>query len=263
MRHGFTYSSIVCALAMCGVAGCVVAPVQLAEIKAPRAIPSGADASPIEFRRIVTKLPLGEEIGQFQYGWGCFPGATITWRGGRLNITDEELTETFRKELESNNYPVVGDPYALFGDPSAWKAEVLVAGVVDKVDVRVCYPFSGSPNVNIGNTSTLKGGAFMRVAWQIYSRTARKVVYATTTEGAYKTEETISGGLPIVLRNAFAANVRNLLADPGFHSLVLKNTIPEPELRPKMRPDSTHLTPNPRLHTDAQPAALRLLVSRR
>lgn len=212
---------------------CSISPVQVAEAKTPRPIPRGADANPIEFRKIVTKLRLGEEIGQVQYGWGCFPGAVLGWRGGQINITDEEFTDTFRKELESNNYPVVGDPYALFGDPAAWKAEILVAGLVNKIDLKVCFPFSGSPNVNIGNTSTLKGGAFIRVEWQIYSRSARKVVYKTTTEGSFRTDEAIQGGLPIVLRNAFAANVRNLLADPGFHSLILKKPLLSSELHHK------------------------------
>ncbi len=206
------------------IAGCAVKPVQVAESNTPLALAADAEASPIEFRKIVTKIPLGEQIAQFQYGWWCAPGSTVTWRGGRLNITDEELTETFRKELEANNYPVVGDPYALFGDPSAWKAEILVAGLVNKVDIKVCFPFSGSPNIDIGNTSTLKGGVYMRVAWQIYSRSAGKVAYEVTTEGSFSSQEAIAGGLPMFMRNAFAINVRNLIADSGFHDLVLKSS---------------------------------------
>jgi hypothetical protein len=197
--------------------------VQKAEIKVPLEVQVGTDAKSIEFRKIVTKIPLGEQIGRIQHGWGCFPGASINWRGGRLNITDEELTDTFRKELERRNYRVVGDPYALFGEPSAWKAEILVAGLITKIEVNTCFPYSGSPTLHIGNTSAVKGGAFMRVAWQVYSRLDGKVVYETTTEGSYHTEEVISGGFPVVLRNAFASNVRNLLADPGFHGLVLRN----------------------------------------
>ena len=141
-----------------------------------------------------------------------------------MNITDEELIDAFRRELENNNYRVAGDPYALFGDPEAAQVDILVGGVIGAVDIKACFPFSGSPNVNIGNTSTLKGGAFMRIAWQIYSRAEGKVVYETTTEGSYTTEEAISGGLPVLLRNAFAANVRNLLADPGFYALARKST---------------------------------------
>lgn len=224
MKRPLLNLSITLLSAAIALGGCAVKKVQTAESSTPRAIPVGTEANPIEFRKIVTKIPLGEQIGQFQYGWLCAPGAAVNWRGGRLNITDEELTETFRKELEENNYPVVGDPYALFGDPSAWKAEILVAGLINKIDVKVCFPFSGSPNINIGNTSTLKGGVYMRVSWQLYGRTAEKVVYEITTEGSFTTESTIPGGLPVFLRNAFAANVRNLLADKGFHDLVLKHT---------------------------------------
>ncbi len=212
----------------CILCGCAVAPVQIAENKTPQAIPLGVSTKPVQFWKFVTKLPLGEQIGQFQYGWGCMPGSTIDWRGGRLNITNEELMETFKKELESNNYSVSGDPYALFDDPTSLKADILVAGQANKVDIKVCFPYSGSPNIDIGNTGTFKGGVFMRVTWQLYSKLAEKVIYEATTEGSYKTDETISGGLPVALRNAFAANVRNLLADPVFHSKVLKNADSEP-----------------------------------
>lgn len=208
------------ALSVFALWGCAIKPVPVVENKTPRPLVAGTDAKPIQFHGIVTKLPLGEEIGQYQYGFGCFPGSKIGWRGGKLNVTDEELIETFRKELTSQHYLVVGDPYALFGDPSSWKAEILVAGLVNKVDIRVCVPYSGSPNVNIGNTSLVKGGVFMQVGWQIFSRAAGKVVYEATTQGSYNTEETVSGGIPVFLLNAFAANVRNLLADPGFHALV-------------------------------------------
>ena len=211
--------------------------VQKAEIKLPLEIPVGTDAKLIEFRKIVIKIPLGEQIGRIQYGFGCFPGATLNWRGGRLNITDEELTDTFRKELESLNYRVVGDPYALFGDPAAWKAEILVAGLVTKVEVNTCFPYSGSPTLHVGNTSALKGGAFMRVAWQVYSRLDGKVVFETTTEGSYHTDEVISGGFPVVLRNAFASCVRNLLANAGFHSLVLRNEHDDAGQRPNRTSD--------------------------
>ena len=242
---------IVCVLATCALAGCAnapLAPIQIAESKNPRVIPPGAEARPIQFRRILAKLPLGEPIGQFHYGWVCSPGATIPWRGGRLNITEEELTETFRIELESNNYPVVGDPYALFGDPSSSKAEILVAGLVEKVDLRICFPFSGSPNVNVGNTNTSKGEAFMRIAWQFYSPEFAKVIYETTTEGYFKTEETISGGVPVFLKNIFAANVKNLLADPGFFTLVLKNKPPNAGLlRKRTTTIDSGMTPNPSL----------------
>lgn len=73
----------------------------------------------------------------------------------------------------------------------------------------------------------------MRVTWQIFSRAEGKVVHEITTEGSYQSEEVISGGFPIFLRNAFAANVINLLADRGFHDLVLKHGDQQAEQSPK------------------------------
>lgn len=198
--------------------GCATDPVQKAEVKTARAIPSGADAKPIQFRRIVVKMRRGDPIGKSQLGPFCVPLETLEWRGGRVNITDDEFTETFREELQNANYPVVGDPNALFDDPSTWKAELLVAGLINKIEANACFPLVGLG----GNFRDVKGGAFIRVNWQIFGQLERKVVYETTTEGSYETTETKSGGLSMLLTRAFAVAVQNLLADSGFHNLVLR-----------------------------------------
>lgn len=236
--------SIAYVLAGILLSGCqtTLGPVKTAEVRTPITVAKGADARLIQFHRMAAKIPLGDEMGQFLYGWGCMPGSVMSWRGGKLNITDEELIEAFRKELEAHNYPVVGNPYALFGDPSAGKAEIFVAGLFEKVDLRVCFPFSGSPNANIGSTNTSKGEAFMRVTWQVYSSLAEKVVYEVTTEGSYKTTESIAGGLPAFLRNTFSANVRNLLADPGFNNLVLRSKSPDSALIPRLPVDDVRFS---------------------
>lgn len=208
------------ALCICTLAGCGVTPVQKAEVRPPIAIAKGQPATPLAFTKIVTKIPLGDQVGTIQHGWACLPGSSVAWRGGRLNITDEELTDTFRRELESRNYPIVGDPYALFGDPNLSTAEIFIAGQVTKLEMKVCFPFSGSPTLDFGNTSTVRGGTYMGVTWQVFSRKEGKVVREINTEGSYQTEKALSGGFPMILRNAFAANVRNLLADPAFHGLV-------------------------------------------
>jgi len=210
------------------VSGCEVTPVKQVETRAAIPLQAGVGTRPIAFQKIVTKLPLGEKIGTRQYGLACMPGAPVEWRGGRLNVTDEELADTFRKELKALHYTVVGDPYALFGDPDVAKTELVVAGLITAAEINACFPFSGSPNVDIGNTNRLKGGAFMRVTWQVFGTVEGKVVYETTTEGAFQTAEVIGGGFPIILRNAFAENVKNLLADKGFHALVQKANAPKP-----------------------------------
>lgn len=196
------------------LAGCAT-PIQQAEVKAAKEVAMGTDAKPIQFKKVVVKLRRGEEIGQAQVGLLCLPTSKIEWRGGRVNVSDEEFTDVFREELEKYNYPLVGDPNALFEDPSAWKAELLVAGLVRNIQLNACYPMAG-----FGNYRDSKGAAFIRVQWQIYGQLERKVIYEVTTEGSYEAKDSGSMGIEKSMTNAFGVAVQNLLADPGFHKLV-------------------------------------------
>lgn len=177
---------------------CSGAPVQKAEQKVAREVQRGADAKPIQFKKVVVKLRRGEVIGESQVGLLCLPGPKVEWRGGRVNIGDEEFTEVFREELEKYNYPVVGDPNALFDDPSSWKAELLVAGLINKLQINACYPMAG-----FGNYRDSKGAAYVKVQWQIYGQLERKVVYETTTEGSYEADSSGSMGIEKAMTNAF------------------------------------------------------------
>ena len=141
-------------------------------------VPDGKSARPVQFKRIVIKMKRGADIGSVQAGIFCAPRRDLIYRGGRRTIGGDELTETFQEELRGANYTVVGDPDALFEDPSAWKAEYLIAGLVKDMRANVCYPLAGWGDLVNG-----RGEASMEVEWHIYSRLDRKVVYKTKTSG--------------------------------------------------------------------------------
>jgi len=204
----------ICALL---IAGCAT-PVQQAVIKEAREIPTGADAKPIQFRKVVVKLRRGEPVGELLAGLACIKqpfSGDLTWRGGRLQINDEEFTEAFREELQKANYPTVGDPNALFEDPSAWKAEILIAGLITKIQINACFPYGG-----FGNWRDSKGDAFVKVTWQIFGSLERKVVYEVTTEGSFSQKETSPQGVDRALVGAFSVATQNLLADKKFFDLI-------------------------------------------
>lgn len=199
------------------LSSCAVQPVQVVDAKQAREVPQGADAKPIQFRKVVIRLRRGEEIGQTEVGMFCLPSEKLEWRGGRVNVGDDEFTELFREELQKYNYPVVGDPNALFDDPSSWKAELLVAGLINKIQLNACFPLAG-----FGDFRSSKGAAFIRVNWQIYGQLERKVVHEVTTEGSYTAKESSKLGIEKALSNAFAIAVQNLLADAAFYKLVTR-----------------------------------------
>ena len=174
-------------------------------------------AKPIQFTKIVVKLKRGEHVGAMQGGLMCISQGDINWKGGRVTVDTDDFTDTFKEELEKYDFKTVGDTNALFDDPSSWKSEILVAGLVKELKANICYPYAG-----FGNYSSSKGEAFIKVDWQIYSKLDRSVVLSVTTEGSSKKTEAISGGDNIAVLNAFSQATRNLLANEKFREIVSK-----------------------------------------
>jgi serine protease Do len=225
----------VCALCFVSllIGGCSIYMKDVAQVERKTVVPfaAGEAVRPLQFTKIVVKLPRGRRIGTMQVGVFCIDSGPLTWRGGKLTLSGDEFTEAFREELEKANCPVVGDTDALFEDPSTWKAEFLLAGLVKEMKANVCYPLAG-----LGDYNNAKGSAYMKVDWQIYSRLERRVVYEASTEGVGTVQTETPGGDTMAFVDAFALATQNLLADEGFRKLIVRPTakdvaVPPEEIR--------------------------------
>jgi S1-C subfamily serine protease len=204
------------------VSGCASsAVIKQTESKQAIDVPVNTESRPIQFKKIVVKLDRGEDIGSIQSGLLCVPQADLIWRGGKIDVSNDDFTEVFREELTKANYEVIGSTDELFEDPSDWKAEYLIAGLVNEMQANICFPWGG-----FGNWTSGKGEAYMKVNWQIYSRLNRKVVYETTTEGSSKVDDSSATGPADVFLNAFSIATKNLLSDKGFHDLIVNTNQP-------------------------------------
>ncbi len=207
-----------------GFGGCTIPAVKQAPVLKPINLQPDEKAKPILFKKIVVRIPRGKCIGKLYGGVFCIPAGDITWRSGQGVLPEHEYSEVFREEFEKANYEVVGDPDALFDDPSTWKAELLIGGIIKDIQANVCFTLSG-----FGDFSTAKGDVFISVDWQIYHRLVRKVVYETSTEGSHCLVETTPTGADDLFVEAFAEATRNLLADNKLHDLVSKQTTIPPK----------------------------------
>ncbi|MGE0117787.1 MAG: S1C family serine protease [Dongiaceae bacterium] len=178
------------------------------------------DARPIQFRKIVVRIKRGTEIGTACPSDGTYAWKTLYYRGGSLPVDERDFTRAFQDELEAANYRVVGDPDALFEDPSDWQAEYLVAGAIKSLQTRLCAPMAEWGNMAVN------GAAHMEVEWQVYSRLDRRVVYNLATQGSSEVHPARDGGEVDVFIEAFAHATRNLLADRGFHELIAGAGLP-------------------------------------
>jgi S1-C subfamily serine protease len=199
------------------LAGCASTPIKQVEAQQTIDILLNQDVRPVQFKKVVIKLPRGAKIGATQAGVFCVKQGPLIWRGGKITMSGDEFTEVFREELEKANYPIVGDPDALFDDPSEWKAELLVAGLIKEMQANLCYP-----RLYYYDYNTCKGEAYVQVNWQIYSRLDRKVVCELNTEGSSILETATTTGSADVFLNAFAMATQNLLANQKFHDLVVR-----------------------------------------
>lgn len=198
----------------CAGTAAVIKPVEDKQIDDLKA---SETAKPIQFTKVVVKLKRGEHIGAVQAGLLCVPGGNLNWKGGRITVDSDEFTDAFKEELEKYSFKTVGDANALFEDPSSWKSEILVAGLVKELKANICYPMAG-----FGNFNSSKGEAFIKVDWQIYSKLDRAVVHSVTTEGSSKLKESTASGDSVAVLNAFSQASRNLLADKKFREIVSK-----------------------------------------
>jgi S1-C subfamily serine protease len=203
----------ICVFGLYFMSGCVSEPVREAEILAPKEIPSGQKAKPVQLKKVLVKIKRGTEIGSIQTGVFCMPAGPITWKGGRLVLDVTEFDEVFREEFESANYKVVGDPEALFDDPSSWAAEFLIGAMVTDMDMSICSSALG-----------VKGEIYLEVNWQVYSRLDRRVVYKTETEGSHEVTEPTDQTIDDLVLYAFGMATQNLLADPKFYALLAGET---------------------------------------
>nr|CRH05041.1 exported protein of unknown function[include trypsin domain] [Candidatus Magnetococcus massalia] len=198
------------------VAGCQTVQVKHVEEKAPIPISvSNEEARHVMFRKIKMKLKRGKIIGSYGSGLLCIPKGKVTWRGGRVNVTTEDLMEIFNEELERANYPTAGDPNALFEDESIHKAELHVGGHVTDLRIKLCYPLGG-----FGNFDTVTGEASIKVNWQVYSRFEKRVLLNFSTEGSHKLTDSSPEGAALLTDHAFAVAVNNMLANRSFYNVV-------------------------------------------
>lgn len=211
---------LVCAVAL---TACSVQPTTIAQQRSITVGPNEPDARSFRLAQVALQIPLGSRIQNTHYGWGCFPGQTHDWRGGTINLTDEEMLETFRNEFTGANYKVAGNPKALIFDQATQSADLLIAGAIEKLEINVCFPFSGVPSANVGITSQIKGSIYMRARWQVFDTTLGKIVFETSTEGSFASPDTISGSVPEFLKLAFRANIRNLLAETALYELAKRD----------------------------------------
>lgn len=200
-----------------GLTGCLSAtPVARYEARTPAPVVEAP--RPLVIARIVSQIPAGKEVGTRQIGLACANNAKVSWANVVESTSGAELIDGLTQELEKAGYRVIGRPTGVF--EVAREPEFLLGASIKHVAMNVCLPFAG-----FNNFATSSGEAAVEVEWHLLDRRSGTVVLTAATGGSAKTERGPRGA-SLAYYRAFAASLRNLLADGRFAALVTRSGAP-------------------------------------
>jgi len=202
-------------LLLASLAGCAtpMPPVKQLPTTTTPTIDNSKIRNSIEFTKVVIGLERGEVYGQLGSGLLCIPGPPLKWDGGTPTLSEGPLVGTVRDTFGKAGIKLAGDPKQLFNVGPDSLGELVVAAKIEKVDLRVC---------GVGTYAGQKGVAYVKVEWQVFSRTLGSVILTTTTEGSFETTEFkpqasgwITGAVEEATRRFLSnADVQKLFATP-------------------------------------------------
>lgn len=211
---------------MAGLAGCGGAgmPIPDVEMRPPPQVPMGKELATIRFQSVTYAIPPGTTIGG--YGGSVFScaqrGDAITWLFSRSRSLSNDFEDIFFDRMRLAGHNMVGDPNALFASLERGKprTDYLIGGRIDDIKLDVCQ----QRDLFTGDEKFLKTGrGYVKMEWQVFSRSLRKVVYTTETEGVAELEDPSMMAVRLLVNAAFGSAVSNLAADTGLMELVSRD----------------------------------------
>jgi S1-C subfamily serine protease len=181
-----------------------------ASVAAVPPLPAGATARPVAITRFVSNLRDSQQVGVARYGVVCISPIDVTWKMLKPGFTN--LRDIFGEELKIAGFKPEIDPGDLFAEKESKASDLEVGALVKNVDAHYCENLLG-----------ITGKLTLDVEWQVYSNLRRQVVATIETQATAQQSKSIGAShdkARSLAQDAFAANVRALLADDKFRAIV-------------------------------------------
>ena len=172
----------------------------------------------VKLVRVIRALPVGTPWLRLNVSRSFLDSCPY---GGVTQIADERkelrlasFSGTFKVALQSAGYKVVTPGEDNLFDGEARSADLEVAAVITSVLVTGCVS-EGDP---LGERGGVKGGSLMSVDWQVYSPINKQVVAHLSTSASATLDQSITGGVDLLISRAFETNARRLASNPDFRA---------------------------------------------
>lgn len=189
------------------------------EIRTPLLIKKKVATKKFQFVKLIMGLKKGDFIGikrNYVIGF-CSGEEEMAWMGNS-EITNDKYLEIFYNSFKIAGYPVLGNPKEIFPGPNREAPDYLVGAKIVDYKLDICTDPFGIFYEN----------AYIKINWQFFSNKNQEIVYEVSTEGSYHSAKNLILKKTSEIEKAFQANVKNLMAEPGFHELITsdKNSAP-------------------------------------
>ncbi len=170
-------------------------------------LPPGVTPRPVALTRVGSQVRDAQQVGTAWYGVICIQPQTVTWKDvsdGFVNLKD-----VFGEELAAAGFKPESQPGNLFADQEATTTDLEVGAMLKAIDVSYC-----------GSLVHTSGRITLDIQWQVYSNLRREVVATVDTHAMAQRKVSRVRHTRSLHQEAFAANVRELLANEQFRQLV-------------------------------------------
>jgi hypothetical protein len=172
-------------LAAAGVSTCACAPAQ--------AKPGNEGPRSIQLSKVILDTETNEIKGKLKGGTLCVFPSKLPITKEKKSENYERYDQVFSEKLRASGYNVLTTSADLFAtDDDKNKADFLIGATVRPDTLSICSSVNG-----------MKGDVTLSIEWQIYDRTAKKVVLTTSTTGHGAQEKFARDGLKGMWDQAF------------------------------------------------------------
>lgn len=187
-------------------------PVKIKEIAEKQALayPDNTPGRP-SFLKTIRGNTSNYRAGELQKGVFCSASGDVIGSQKLFEAYNKGFFKLFRSELEKNKYPVPNASDSMFEeqkDRAKTENPLQVGAYIKEMNANLCV-----------GSSSVTGGVYLKVYWQVYAPEAKKVVFETTTEGSYQSDKA-EKQFPTLFENAFVVAARNMLNEPGYMEAV-------------------------------------------
>jgi serine protease Do len=185
-------------------------------------LPVGSKARSLSLARVSDTMRQGQPWADIMWGRKCLFDNEAAWDSSEQGFSKQAAQERdFHDELVRLGFNVAGDPNDLFKEREDDGADLQVGALITDVSIMACGGWMpGEEKLDLDQARSV-GSAQMTVEWQVYAPIESKVVakIPTTVRLDFKAPQTHL--VALMLRSAFAENVRALAASDSFRALVL------------------------------------------